>query len=106
MSDMFIKLPFDIKHVPSDSKVIEAYCLQDKVIVPILDPSDEHNCDWNGCSSSCHVEVFDIKRKYEVETENAKLKDQLSEALATSDLHNSIFNRIIQLMDKKEEEAK
>ena len=64
----FTKLPIPIDdRTPEGYKLIVAYAKDDDIVIPV-DPideeKDEHDCDWEGCSSLSHVVRFNSKFKY------------------------------------------
>jgi hypothetical protein len=50
-------------NIPLGYKLILAYAKEDEVIIPIdLDglEEDQHNCDWEGCTSVSHSQIFNF----------------------------------------------
>jgi len=63
-----LPLPVD-DSVPDGYSLIVAYAKGDEVVVP-MDPrglDDDHNCDWEGCSTVSHVLRISPQQKYKLE---------------------------------------
>ena len=65
----YIELPIPVdERVPEGHKLIVAYTNGVDVIVPFdpceLKNGDDHNCDWEGCSSINHVLRISPEQKY------------------------------------------
>ena len=76
---MFTKLPIPVDEtVPEGYELIVAYAKDDTVVVPIDIGylPENHNCDWEGCSSVSHVVRFNIAHKYETEKQLEQLIHQ------------------------------
>ena len=71
---MFIYLPIPVdESVPEGYRLILAYAKDDAIVVPVdvtKIPEEQHNCDWEGCTTLSHVVRFSIKHKYETGGQN------------------------------------
>lgn len=70
----YITLPIPVdERVPEGYSLILAYAKDDEVVIPMdvegLD-EDQHNCDWEGCSSIQHVLRMSPQQKYMLEKGN------------------------------------
>ncbi len=68
-----LNIPID-GSVPDGYELILAYAKNDTVVIPI-DPNgldEDHNCDWEGCSSVGHVLRISPQQKYELERNHKK----------------------------------
>ena len=79
------------ERVPDGYELIEAYAKGDTVVIPIepngLD-EDDHNCDWEGCTTLSHVLSISPQQKYLLERAAGKAESvttgtqQLKQAIA------------------------
>lgn len=72
MNKIFTELPIPVdERVPEGYNLIVAYAKDDKVVIPInaTELGENHNCDWEGCSSIEHVFGFSISDKYRIDKE-------------------------------------
>ena len=71
-----LNIPVDSR-VPKDYQLIRAYS-DGKEIVVELDVNDlkddDHNCDWEGCSTVTHVVRFSPEHKYKIERKLSELE--------------------------------
>ena len=73
-------------NIPTDDRVPEGYQLiraysNGKMVVVELDVNDlkedDHNCDWEGCSSISHVFSFSPEQKYNLERRASEAEEQV-----------------------------
>jgi hypothetical protein len=69
----YVVLPIPVDDtVPEGYQLILAYAKGDEVVIPMdlcdLD-EDNHNCDWEGCTSLSHVLRISPQQKYYLERE-------------------------------------
>jgi len=87
-----LNIPTDSR-VPDGYNMILAYFKGDTVVIPINpDGLDEnHDCDWEGCSSVSHCLRISPQQKYDLSNEGSLLKEKETELKKARDNYSELI---------------